>query len=209
MRGNMLNRLIALLPVALLAAMPGLAQQQNTQQNTGQSQTGDAVADAARKAREEKKEAPKPKKVFTNDDIAPAKQAPASAEAQPQAGEKPAAQGQTTQSGKEGASQDTGTPKEDPNGEAAWRKRFADQRAKIAKAQTELDVLQRELQQSQVQYYPDPQKAMQQQFSRKDIDEKQAKIDAKKQEIAQLNQELSDMEDQLKKAGGDPGWARY
>lgn len=205
MRGNILNRLIALLPVALLAAMPGLAQQQNT----GQSQTGDAVADAARKAREEKKEAPKPKKVFTNDDIAPAKPAPASAEAQPQTGEKPAAQGQTAQSGKEGASsQDNGTPKEDPNGEAAWRKRFADQRAKIAKAQTELDVLQRELQQSQVQYYPDPQKAMQQQFSRKDIDEKQAKIDAKKQEIAQLNQELSDLEDQLKKAGGDPGWAR-
>src|SRR5215471_7520903 len=33
--------------------------------------TGDPVADAARKARQQKKEAPKPKKVFTNEDITP------------------------------------------------------------------------------------------------------------------------------------------
>src|SRR5258708_2634480 len=36
-----------------------------------QSSTGDPVADAARKTREQKKIAPKPKKVFTEDDIAP------------------------------------------------------------------------------------------------------------------------------------------
>lgn len=211
MRGTMLKRIIALLPAVLLAAVPGLSRQQNAQQqNSGQSQTGDALADAARKAREQQKEAPKPKKVFTNDDIAPARPAAASAQAQPQTGDKAAVQPQAAQSSKDGAagSQDAGAPKEDPNGEAAWRKRFGDQRAKIAKAQAELDVLQRELQRSQVQYYPDPQKAMEQQFSRKDIDDKQAKIDAKKQEIAQLNQQLSDMEDELKKAGGDPGWAR-
>ena len=34
-----------------------------------QPSTGDPVADAARKARAEQKTAPKPKKVFTNDDI--------------------------------------------------------------------------------------------------------------------------------------------
>src|SRR3989449_10989179 len=32
-------------------------------------QTGDAVADAARKARESKKDAPKPKRVITDDDL--------------------------------------------------------------------------------------------------------------------------------------------
>jgi len=204
MLGNMLKRTLALLPVALLAALPGLAQPRNTlQQDAAQSQTGDSLADAARKAREQKKEAPKPKKVFTNDDIAPA---PATSAAQNQAANKGA---QAQAAGKESAAaKDSGAPKQDPNGEAAWRKRFADQRTKIAKAQAELDVLQRELQKSQVQYYPDPQKAMQQQYSRKDVNDTQAKIDAKKQEIAQLQQQLSDMEDQLKQSGGDPGWAR-
>lgn len=209
MRRALPNRLIGFVLLALLAAMPTLALQQSPEQNTGQSQTTDALADAARKAREQKKEAPKPKKVFTNDDFAPA--AP-SAQPSPatQSPAQPGNKGAEAQGGsKEGAaSKDSGTAKEDPNSEAAWRKRFADQRAKIAKAQAELDVLQRELQKTQVQYYPDPQKAMEQQYSRKDVNDKQAKIDAKKQEIAQLQQELSDMEDQMKKTGGDPGWAR-
>jgi hypothetical protein len=59
-----------------------------------------------------------------------------------------------------------------------------------------------------VQYYSDPQKALTEQNTRKDINDKQAKIDAKKLEIAQLKQGLDDLEDQLRKSGGDPGWAR-
>jgi uncharacterized protein (DUF3084 family) len=46
------------------------------------------------------------------------------------------------------------------------------------------------------------------QNSRKDINERDTKINAKKQEIASLKQQLADMEDQLRKSGGDPGWAR-
>ena len=99
-------------------------------------------------------------------------------------------------------------PKEDPNSEKAWRARFKDAHDKIAKAEKELDILSRELEKAQVEYYPDPQKAMTQQNTRGDIKEKQAKIDAKKSELDQLRQGLSDMEDQLRKSGGDPGWAR-
>jgi chromosome segregation ATPase len=99
-------------------------------------------------------------------------------------------------------------PKEDPNSEKAWRARFKDAHDKVAKAEKELDILGRELEKAQVEYYPDPQKAMTQQNSRGDIKEKQAKIDAKKKELDQLRQGLSDMEDQLRKSGGDPGWAR-
>jgi len=50
--------------------------------------------------------------------------------------------------------------------------------------------LQRESQKSQLEYYPDPQKALSEQNTRKDINEKVAKIAAKKQEIAQLKQGL-------------------
>jgi len=71
-----------------------------------------------------------------------------------------------------------------------------------------LDVLQREAEKAQVQYYPDPQKAMTEQNTRKDISDKNTKIEAKKQEIAAQKQAIADMEDDLRKSGGDSGWAR-
>jgi hypothetical protein len=68
--------------------------------------------------------------------------------------------------------------------------------------------MQRELDKDQVQYYNDPQKALMQQHDRSDINDKTSKIDAKKKEIETLKQQLSDLEDDLRKAGGDSGWAR-
>jgi len=59
-----------------------------------------------------------------------------------------------------------------------------------------------------VEYYADPQKAMAEQNTRAEVNEKMAKIQEKKQEIAQLKQGLDDLEDQLRKSGGDIGWAR-
>ncbi len=50
---------------ALFLALPARAQQQDSQQ----SGASDAIAEAARKAKEEKKDQPKPKKVYTDDDI--------------------------------------------------------------------------------------------------------------------------------------------
>jgi len=99
-----------------------------------------------------------------------------------------------------------GTGKDDA--ETTWRKRFADQRAKIAAAEKELDILQREFEKAQLQYYDDPQKALMEQNTRKEINEKNAKIEQKKQDIANLKQQLSDLEDDLRKSGGDPGWSR-
>lgn len=166
------------------------------QQSSSQQPTGDPVADAARKAREAKKEAPKAKKVFTDDDLKPAQSEPPA-----QASGAAAAAGTDHPAG--GAAKE-----ENANGEAAWRKRFQNQRDKIARAEKELEVLQRETSKTDVQYYNDPQKAMMEQNTRNDINTLNAKIDAKQKEIEQLKQGLSDLEDQLRKAGGDPGWAR-
>jgi chromosome segregation ATPase len=170
------------------------------QQGSSEQQTGDPVADAARKAREKKKDAPKPKKIYTDDDLKKSAPAPEAA----------ASSAPGNASGTAATTQQAGdAPKTaDPNGEAAWRKRFKDHRDKIAKAEKELDILGRELEKAQLEYYPDPQKAMTQQNSRADINDKQAKIDAKKKELDQLRQGLDDLEDQLRKSGGDPGWAR-
>ena len=49
---------------------------------------------------------------------------------------------------------------------------------------------------------------MNEQYTRKDVNETLAKIEAKRQEIAALKQGLSDLEDALRKAGGNPGWSR-
>jgi predicted RNase H-like nuclease (RuvC/YqgF family) len=188
-----------IVPALCLAGVTAAAQQQGS----SQQQTGDPVADAARKAREAKKDAPKPKRVYTDDDLK--KNAPAPDAA---ATSTPGNASGTTATTTAQAAGDATKTAADPNGEAAWKKRFKDLRDKIARTEKELDILGRELEKAQLEYYPDPQKAMTQQNSRADINEKTAKIDAKKKELDQLKQELDDLEDQLRKAGGDPGWAR-
>ena len=177
-----------------LVGLPVRAQAQSSSQQSG----SDPVAEAARKAREEKKNAAKPKKVYTDDDVKPG-----AASSPDNSGGAAAATGAAAQQ----KSGDSGTA-EDPNGEKAWRQKFKDQHDKLAKAERELDVLQRESQKAQLEYYPNPQKAMSEQNSRKEINEKMAKIEAKKQEIAQIKQGLDDLEEQLRKSGADPGWAR-
>jgi DNA repair exonuclease SbcCD ATPase subunit len=180
-----------LVPALCLAGVSAAARPQDA----SQQQTGDPVADAARKARETKKDVPKPKKVWTDDDLKKATPETVSTVG-------------TTTTATTGQTPGNTTKGDDPSGEAAWRARFKDQHDKIARAEKELDVLQRELQKAQLEYYPDPQKAMIQQNSRADINDKTAKIDAKQKEIAQLKQGLDDLEDQLRKANGNPGWAR-
>lgn len=212
MRVKLWMRGIVLVPALCVAGLGAEARPQDPAQ-----QTGDAVADAARKARESKKEAPKPKKVYTDDDVKRSAPEPAAAPATApvNATETTAAQatgeaaktGETAKPG-EASKIEEGKKTEDPNGEAAWRKRFQVQHEKIAKAEKELDILSRELEKAQVEYYPDPQKAMAQQNTRADINTINGKIDAKKKELDQLKQGLDDMEDRLRKSGGDPGWAR-
>lgn len=172
----------------------------------GRTQQQESLADAARKARGQKKPAAKPGKVITNDDlptvpsevnvIGSEPAAPATTKAAPPA--KTAAAAATN--GK--------ATKPEQKDEGYWRKRFAEARGKLRAAQKELDILQRELNLMQQQYYSDPNKALRQQYDRKDINQQTQAIEDKKKEVAQLKQSLSDLEDELRQAGGDPGWAR-
>ena len=187
----------ALFAMAGFAAFAAVAQQSPDQQST------DPVAEAARKARAEKQATAKPKKIYTDDDFASKKNAPAAPAASTEGDQASATQGATDATAATDASAIN-----DPKSEAYWRKRFQAVRDKLASSEKELDVLQRELNKDQVQYYSDPQKALMQQYDRKDINDKTAKVDAKKKEIEDLKKQLSDLEDELRKAGGDPGWAR-
>jgi hypothetical protein len=200
MSRDTLLRIAALFTFASLTAFAAVAQQQSPEQ-----QSSDPVADAARKARAEKQAAAKPKRVYTDDDFASTKNVT------PPPAAKTAGEGQAIAADPVGtdasAAKGVSTP-DDPKSEAYWRKRFQTVRDKLNQSEKELDVVQRELDKDQVQYYSDPQKALMQQYGRKDINDKTAKVDAKKKEIEDLKKQLSDMEDELRKSGGDPGWAR-
>ena len=191
-----------LLRISALSALLGFAALSAPAQQQAPATTGDPVADAARKARADQKTAPKPKKVFTNDDIPSATPAPPPA----------AADATKTTDGKPQADDKSGKkeldPEDDPKQEAYWHKRARNLRTKLSTAEQELDVLQRELSKDELQYYPDPQKALAQQYNRSDINEKRAKVDAKKSEVESLKQQVADLEDSVRKAGGDPGWVR-
>ena len=71
----------------------------------------------------------------------------------------------------------------------------------------ELDILQRDYNLKQQQYYSDPNVAMRQQYTRQDLIDTKTQIDDKTAAVAADKQALSDLEDQLRQAGGEPGWA--
>ena len=153
------------------------------------------MAEAARRAREQKKEAPKGSKTFTNDNL-------------------PTEGGISTVGDKTG----TPTPSNDATAtpgagqaasdEKAWRSKFASLRHKLEQDQANLDVMQRELGQLNTQFYANPMQGLQQELTRSDINNKVADINKMKGQIEADQQVISDTEEELRKSGGDPGWAR-
>jgi hypothetical protein len=165
----------------------------------------DALAEAARKAREQKKDEPKAAKVFTNDNL-PTQGAVSTV------GQSPAETSPADKSTETKGDKSTPAPAA-ANDEKTWRARFADLHHALDQDQAELDVLQREAGVGMVQYYGgDPQKAAQDQNSQQPMgaayDKKVADIDAKKKQVEADRQAISDAEDELRRAGGDPGWAQ-
>ncbi|HEY6904930.1 MAG TPA: hypothetical protein VI216_11530 [Candidatus Acidoferrales bacterium] len=163
----------------------------------------DSLAEAARKARKQKKEEHTTPRVFTNDNlptsggISTVGQAPAPAPT-------PAAPGSATPTGKK-----PGTTAASPGtDETKWREKFAALKHKLEQDQQNLDIAQRELGTLNTQFYSDPNKQMQQQLTRSDINDKTAQIDKLKAQVAADQQAISDAQDDLRKAGGDPGWAQ-
>jgi hypothetical protein len=156
----------------------------------------ESLADAARKAREAKRESAKPTHVFDNDNLPGGPISTVGKPAEPNDGD--AATTDATGGGK----------KSDSNGEKAWRDKFAQLRAKLARDQEDLGVMQRELGVLNLQNYSDPTKGMQQELTRSDINKKTADIDAKQKQIQKDQQAIDDAGDDLRKAGGDSGWAR-
>jgi chromosome segregation ATPase len=162
-------------------------------------QDQESVVEAAKKAQAEKKNAPKAKIVIDEDNLGSITgtinvvgQEAAPTEEQAKAGEK----GAKAPAGK--------APVKD---EAYWRDKFAEANKKLADDSHELDIMQREYNLKQEQFYTDPTAELKQEYSRQDLNDTKAKIDDMTAQVAQDKQAISDLEDDLRKAGGDPGWA--
>jgi len=165
-----------------------------------QDQDQGSVADAARKAQEAKKNAPKAKMTIDNDNLGTLtgtinvvgeEPAPSGDQANKAEGEK------TTKPGEK-------TPAKD---EAYWRSKFTAANNKLADDQHELDILQREFNLKQDQFYTNPTAQLKQEYSRQDLNDTKTKIDAKAAVVDQDKMDISNLEDELRQAGGDPGWA--
>jgi hypothetical protein len=167
-------------------------------------QDQDSVADAARKAQAQKQTAPKAKLVIDNDNLGTLTgtinvvgQEPAPADDQ----KKEKVADDKTQSAP--ASGNKATVKD----ESYWRQKFADANKKLADDSHELDILQREYNLKQEQFYTDPMASLKQDYSRQDLNDTKAKIDDKTNTVAQDKDEIANLEDELRQSGGDPGWA--
>jgi hypothetical protein len=164
-----------------------------------ETQPSVSVADAARKARAQKKDSVKPAKVYTDDNVGDIK-------------------GQISVVGSQPSSSadNSGTRKEDDKASGAsdgkkdegyWKAKFDAARKTLAEDTREVDILQREFNLKQEQFYQDPTAALKQQYSREDLDKTQNQINAKKQDVDRDKQAISDLEDELRRSGGEPGWA--
>jgi hypothetical protein len=168
-------------------------------------QDQESVADAARKAQAEKKNAPKAKMTIDNDNLATL------TGTINVVGERPASpDDQTKKAPPDATAPKTAAPGENEpvKDEGYWRDKFAAANKKLADDAHELDILQREYNLKQEQFYGgDPMAALKQNYSRQDLNDSKTKIDEKSALVAQDKTDISNLEDELRQAGGDPGWA--
>jgi hypothetical protein len=183
------KRLITLALGGMMLASPAYLAAQQDQES---------VADAARKAQAQKKNAPKAKMTIDNDNLSTL------TGTVNVVGQEPAPPEDQTK--KKPATPNNAAPTKDKD-EAYWRGRFADANKKLADDQHEMDISQRELNLKQQQYYADPMAALKQEYSRQDINDSRTKIDELNARVEQDKTDLANLEDELRQAGGNPGWA--
>lgn len=164
------------------------------QQNSDSSST--SLGDIARQLKAQKAKEPKPVMVITNDNIYRSKDDSSGFNAGTPA-KKPVDKAPEVSSG---SAQN--------HDEKYYRTRLGELQSQLETHQRELSALQQKLGQNQMQYYPDPNKTLQQEYSRGDIDKLTAEIDAKKQQVTDDEKAIDDLHDQLRREGGDPGWLR-
>jgi len=155
-----------------------------------------SLADVARQVRKQNAKKP-PVKVYTNDNLPT--QAPISV-----TGPAPATNATAANSDQSAQNAGDQKPAAEQRDEVLqqWKKRFADQKNKIALLQREMDVIQGEYRLRAAAYYADAGNALRNQaaWAQQSRDYKD-KIDAKQKALEQAKQKLEDMQEEARKAG--------
>jgi len=162
----------------------------------------------------------KASRVFTNENLpregglstndtgaAPKAKAGEAKEGEAKEGE--AKEGAAKAEGKEGEKKTEGAAaKPAAEAEKEYREKAAKLRDALATEERRLDVLQRESSLASIQYYSDPNRAMNEQYSRNELNTRQAEIDKQKATVEAARRAISNLEDELRKKNLPPGWAR-
>lgn len=93
-------------------------------------------------------------------------------------------------------------------GEDYYRDKVSELQKRLDTDKRELSVLQQQINVNQLQYYPNPNTQLQQQYSRSDIQKGQQDIEAKQKQVEADQQALQNLEEQLRRDGGNAGWLR-
>jgi hypothetical protein len=167
---------------------PARAQDQTQAGTQPQSGARPSLGEIARKARAERAEnSGKPAKVYTNENL-------------------PAGPGGLTMVKPPAEAAAPGGAAEAKHGPAYFASRMAELQRNLDTHERELAVLQQKLGQNNVQFYRDPSKQLQQQYSRSDIDKLSAAIEEKKQQVEADKQAISDLQQEVQAAGGSSEW---
>jgi septum formation inhibitor MinC len=177
---------LTILGVAFLASTWTNALPQDQTANS----SSQSLADAARKARAERaRESRKPVKVFTNDTLPTAGGISVIG---PPASEEP--------SGATGADQVRAKLKQEARDQ--WRNLSSN----LELHQRELAVLQQKLNLAQIQFSFNPNETLQQETFRTNINNLTQEVEEKNRQVADDQQAIADLQDQVQREGGDASW---
>lgn len=167
------------------------------------STTGRSLGEIARQLKaEHEKERQKPIAVFTNDNL-PSRGSLGIASVSLKKGKKEKAQDK-----EQGAAQAAASGE---HGEKYFRSKAEKIRSRMEFHKRQLAVLKQQLGLAKMQYYPNPQKTLEQESTpafQTDVDKLRTKIADAEKAVADDQKAMDDLQQELRREGGDPGWIR-
>ena len=161
-----------------------------------------SLGELARRARVKKARQPKATRVYTNDNMPRASRLSTAAVAT----EAKAKPGEKAKEGEKGEPEDG--KKSRAELEKDYREKFGKLRENLALEERRLEVLQRELNMANVQFYSDPNAALREQTTRGELTARQQELEQQKAAIAAARKAIADLAEELRRKGLPPGWAR-
>ncbi|HEX5410723.1 MAG TPA: hypothetical protein VFZ27_02570 [Terriglobia bacterium] len=165
-----------------------------------QTATVPSLGEIARQLRAERAtETHKPVATYTNENL-PSGESPGLVSVEP---------GNRTKKNEQSAGKNV--PGAENHGEKYFRSKRDKIRSQIEFEEHQLAALKQQLGVAQTQYYPDPQKTLEQESTpafRTDVEKLRAKVASMEKALANDQKAMDDLQQEVRRAGGDPGWLR-